>query len=146
MRLKRNSSTLRKPQILAMAAIALLVLAGTWTTASALHVGVATVSVPTTQGSAPLRVDGGAMAGHKANTVNPVYPEAAKKAGVSGTVVLKAIIDEKGEIQNLTVVSGPEELQASAIDAVRQWTYEPYVLNGEPVAVETTININYQLN
>jgi protein TonB len=64
---------------------------------------------------------------------------------VSGTVVLQGIIAKDGHIKNLKVVSGPSLLQDAALDAVRQWMYRPYLLNGEPVEVETTINVVFTL-
>jgi TonB family protein len=91
------------------------------------------------------RVPGGVMAGNIVSRVNPVYPAAAKAAGVQGTVVLRAVIGKTGAVEKLTVVSGPEELQASAIDAVKQWVYRPYLLNGQPTEVDTTITVNYTL-
>lgn len=77
--------------------------------------------------------------------VNPKYPVQAKKAGVQGTVVLDAIIGKDGSVKNLKVDSGPEELRQSSLDAVRQWKYKPYLLNGEPVKVKTKIHIVYTL-
>lgn len=77
--------------------------------------------------------------------VPPVYPVDAKKAKITGSVVLTAIIGRDGEVENLRVVSGPSALQQSALDAVRQWHYKPFLLNGNPVEVETTINIVYML-
>ncbi len=91
------------------------------------------------------RISGGVMAGNVLSKVNPTYPPDAKAAGISGSVVLHAIIGKDGTIEDLTVISGPKELTASALDAVRQWTYRPYLLNGEPVEVDTTITVNYQL-
>jgi len=61
-------------------------------------------------------------------------------------VVLHAVIAKDGTMKSLAVVSGPQELQMSAMDAVRQWTYRPYLLNGEPTEVDTTITVNYNLN
>jgi TonB family protein len=75
----------------------------------------------------------------------PVYPPEAKKAKIQGTVVLDVVISKEGNIENLRVISGPQELQQSALDAVRQWTYKPYLLNGDPVEVKTTVNIIYNL-
>jgi TonB family protein len=77
--------------------------------------------------------------------VPPVYPEDAKKARIQGKVQLNAVISKTGEIEQLRVVSGPKELQQSSLDAVRQWIYKPYLLNGEPVEVKTTINVIYTL-
>ena len=93
----------------------------------------------------PLRVSGGVMAGQAIVQVPPVYPEDAKSARVQGTVVLHAVVSKEGDILDLQVVSGPQELTQSAIDAVKQWKYNSYLLNGEPIEVETTINVNYSL-
>jgi TonB family protein len=90
------------------------------------------------------RVAGGVMAGQLLSHVDPVYPAEAKEKRIQGAVVLKAVISKEGTVENLQVVSGPEELASSAIDAVRQWTYKPYLLNGEPTEVETTITVNYR--
>jgi peptidyl-prolyl cis-trans isomerase A (cyclophilin A) len=76
---------------------------------------------------------------------SPVYPIDAKKAGVSGTVVLSAVIGTDGIISDLQVVSGPHLLRQAALDAVKQWRYRPYLLNDEPVEVRTTINIIFTL-
>ena len=77
--------------------------------------------------------------------VPPVYPVAAKKARIQGTVELEAIIGKDGSVEHLEVVSGPKELQESSLDAVRQWTYKPFLVNGDPVEVKTTINVFYTL-
>lgn len=76
----------------------------------------------------------------------PVYPPAAKKARIQGKVTLDAVIGTDGHVENLRVLSGPQELQQSSLDAVRQWTYKPYLLNGDPVEVKTTVNVIYSLN
>ena len=75
----------------------------------------------------------------------PVYPPIAKAARVSGTVVLQATISKTGTIENLHVVSGPAMLQQAALDAVKSWRYRPYLLNSEPVEVETTVNVIFTL-
>jgi TonB family protein len=93
----------------------------------------------------PVSIAAGVVAGNKIGGENPKYPAEARAAKVSGTVVLRAIISKTGAIANLQVISGPKELRASAVDAVRTWHYKPYLLNGEPTAVETTINVNYNL-
>ncbi len=78
--------------------------------------------------------------------VPPVYPPQAKKDHVQGRVVLDAIIGKDGSMENIKVIkSVREDLDQSAIDAVRQWKYQPYLLNGDPIEVETTINIIYTL-
>ncbi len=85
------------------------------------------------------------VAGQMLKRVNPVYPPYAQAARVSGTVVLHAIISREGKIKELTVVSGPGLLQDAAADAVRQWVYKPYLLNGEPAEVDTTVSVNFIL-
>jgi len=74
-----------------------------------------------------------------------VYPPDAKKKRVQGKVVLKAEIGKDGHVESLHVVSGPSELQQSAMDAVRQWVYKPFLLNGNPVNVITKITVQYTL-
>jgi TonB family protein len=86
-----------------------------------------------------------AMSGNLLTKAVPVYPLEAKKAKIQGTVVLSVVISKDGNVENIQVVSGPNELQQSSIDAVRQWTYKPYLLNGNPVEVKTTVNIIYSL-
>ena len=85
------------------------------------------------------------MQKHILTKVPPQYPADAKKARIQGKVVLDAIIGKTGNVENLKVVSGPAELQQSALDAVRQWTYRPVLLNGEPVEVKTTVTVIYTL-
>lgn len=85
------------------------------------------------------------MAGNRISGPMPKYPEAAKKHHIQGQVVLHATISRQGNIEHLTVVSGPKELRSSAYDAVHQWKYKPYLLKGKPVAVTTTINVVYSL-
>ncbi|MGA2834656.1 MAG: TonB family protein [Terracidiphilus sp.] len=75
----------------------------------------------------------------------PVYPAIAKAAGVSGTVALAATISKTGTIENLRVTSGPPMLQRAALDAVSTWLYRPYLLDGQPVEVETTVNVIFTL-
>jgi protein TonB len=77
--------------------------------------------------------------------VIPLYPEIAKVTRTEGAVVLSATIARDGTIANLRVVSGPAMLLQAALDAVSQWRYRPYLLNGEPVAVETTVNVVFSL-
>jgi protein TonB len=77
--------------------------------------------------------------------VLPVYPQIAKTAHVSGTVILHAIIGKDGTVQNLEYISGPPLLMKNAMDAVSQWRYRPTMLNGEPVEVDTTISVVFSL-
>ena len=78
--------------------------------------------------------------------VVPDYPSAAKDARMEGTVVLQVKIGKDGRLKDITVVSGAKVFQGSAIQAVQQWRYRPYLLNGEPVEVEATINVTFSLN
>jgi len=94
----------------------------------------------------PISVSGGVMARTLIAKVMPVYPADAKAAGVQGAVVLRALVLKSGEVEDVQVVSGPKELMGSAITAVKQWKYDPYLLNGEPVDVETAITVNYSLD
>jgi len=76
---------------------------------------------------------------------DPVYPQIAKAARVSGTVVLDAVISQTGRVIGLRVMSGPPMLQQSAIDAVKTWRYRPYLWKGEPVEVESMVNVTFTL-
>jgi len=91
----------------------------------------------------PQRVSSGVVAGNKLSGSNPVYPPIARAAHVSGAVVLHAIISKEGTIKNLTAISGPEMLRGAALSAVENWRYKPYILNGEPTEVETTVTVNF---
>lgn len=82
---------------------------------------------------------------HLLHRVNPVYPPIARAARISGTVVLQATIAKDGTIRDLHATSGPPMLLQAALDAVHQWTYQPFLVNGEPVEVETTVNVVFQL-
>jgi len=78
--------------------------------------------------------------------IEPVYPMTAKLAHIQGSVVLRAVISKDGAIENLAVVSGHPMLVKAAIDAVSQWRYRPYMLNGDPYEVETQVTVNFVLN
>jgi protein TonB len=92
-----------------------------------------------------LSISSGVMQGMLLLKTAPVYPPIAKAARVSGTVVLQATISKTGSIENLRVVSGPAMLQQAAMQAVKSWRYRPYLLNNEPVEVETTVNVIFSL-
>jgi len=94
----------------------------------------------------PLRVGGNVQAARIVNRVQPIYPPLARQTRISGTVRLHAIISKDGTIQQLEVLSGHPLLQQAALDAVRQWRYQPTLLNGEPVEVDTTIDVIFSLN
>jgi periplasmic protein TonB len=110
---------------------------------AAVGTGQLTVVKPRTPTS--LKVSLGVMAGNLLAKTVPQYPEIAKAAGIRGIVVLQATISTDGSIENLRVISGPPMLQQAAMDAVRSWRYRPYLLNGEPVEVETTIRVVFNL-
>jgi len=92
-----------------------------------------------------INISAGVAQGMLISKTSPVYPIDAKKAGVSGTVVLSAVIGTDGLIKDLQIVSGPDLLQQAAVDAVKQWRYRPFLLNDEPVEVRTTVNIIFTL-
>ena len=94
-----------------------------------------------------LGVTAGVQRGRIINQVGPVYPRQLRSEGVEGTVVLEGMIGKDGVVQGLKVVSTDHaDLAMAALDAVREWRYEPSQLNGEPVAVTTTISVNFGLN
>jgi periplasmic protein TonB len=93
----------------------------------------------------PMPVSSGLMTGRLIYKVAPTYPAIGVAARVEGTIVLQAIISKRGTIENLRVVSGPAMLQQAALNAVKQWRYQPYELDGQPVEVETTVNVVFTL-
>ncbi len=82
-------------------------------------------------------------AGNLVHRVAPVYPPLARVAGIQGTVVLRAIISRTGTIEGLSVESGHPMLVRAALEAVRQWRYRPYMLNGEPVEIESEVTVRF---
>jgi TonB family protein len=108
--------------------------------------GAAQVDLVIAEGSQRIKVGGNVQGVMVVSKTPPIYPAAAKAAGVSGVVQLSAIIGKDGTVQELKVLSGPPELVPAAMDAVKQWVYKPTMLNGSPVQVETTITINFTLN
>jgi len=92
-----------------------------------------------------IRVGGNVQGAKLIHQVQPIYPQIAKTAHVSGTVLLHAIIAKDGSIQELQYVSGPPLLMRAAMDAVHEWRYQPTLLNGEPVEVDTTIQVVFTL-
>ncbi|HET9180476.1 MAG TPA: energy transducer TonB [Terriglobia bacterium] len=98
---------------------------------------------PTTQ---RIRVGGQVESAKLINRVTPDYPQLAKMARIQGTVRLEAIISKDGTIQDLKVLSGHPLLVKAALDAVKQWRYQPTLLNGDPVEVVTEIDVNFTLS
>lgn len=94
-----------------------------------------------------VKLSSGVIAGHKISGPNPIYPEGSRRNRVQGTVVMEAIIDKSGSISLLEIVSSPAlDLSAASIQAVRDWKYRPYTLQGQPVEVESTIQVNFTLS
>jgi protein TonB len=93
-----------------------------------------------------VRISQGVTKGLLIQKVEPAYPPLARSARVQGDVILSAIIDSNGQITNLQLVSGHPMLVPAAIAAVKQWRYKPYLLNGQPVEVETTITVIFSLS
>jgi protein TonB len=109
--------------------------------------GMGSAPAPVVKAAPPkkIAISSGVIAGLKISGTNPTYPPIARAARISGTVVLQATISKQGTIQNLHVISGPPMLTQSALEAVKTWRYKPYDLNGEPVEVETTVNVVFNL-
>ena len=103
---------------------------------------------PKAQASSPSRIQvgGQVQAAMILNEVEPVYPRLAASAHIGGVVRLKAVISKDGRIEDLKLISGHPLLVQAAMDAVRQWTYKPTVLNGNPVEVATEIDVNFTLS
>jgi protein TonB len=106
----------------------------------------APMAVPKVATPTRIRVSQGVTAGLVLHKVQPAYPPLARTARVQGSVVLAAVIGKDGTIQNLHVISGHPLLTQAALDAVRQWRYKPYILNGEPVEVDTQVTVNFTLS
>jgi len=103
-------------------------------------------SVPEAATPTRVRVSQGVTQGLLIRKVQPTYPPLARQARIQGQVLLQAEISKDGTIQNLRLISGHPMLTSAAIEAVKQWRYKPYILNGEPVEVETQITVNFTLS
>ena len=110
-------------------------------------IGGAGAAAPPPPKPTPTRitVGGNVQAAKLVNRVQPLYPPLARQTRISGTVKLHAIIGKNGAVEQLQVVSGHPLLVQSALDAVRQWRYQPTLLNGEPVEVDTEIDVIFSL-
>ena len=100
---------------------------------------------PWSKPSGPVRISAGVAAGHLLTPIQPVYPVIARSAGIQGTVVIEAAISKQGVVEQARVISGSPMLVQAALAAINRARYVPYKLNGEPVQVETTINIVFTL-
>jgi periplasmic protein TonB len=103
------------------------------------------VAVPHIATPQRVRVSSGVVSGLLLRKVQPNYPPLARQARIQGVVVLQAQISKEGAIENLQLISGHPMLAPAAIEAVKQWKYKPYLLNGEPVEVETQVQVNFTL-
>jgi protein TonB len=103
------------------------------------------VAVPKVATPQRVRVSSGVSSGLLIRKVQPSYPPLARQARIQGTVVFHAVISKDGSIENLTLVSGHPMLVPAAREALIQWKYRPYLLNGEPVEVDTEIQVNFTL-
>jgi len=105
------------------------------------HVSVTAPAAP----SKPLNISSGVSVGNLIAPIRPEYPQIAKITHTQGTVVVEAIISRSGGIESAHVLSGPPMLQEAALAAVRQARYRPFLLNGQPTEVQTTITINFRM-
>jgi protein TonB len=103
------------------------------------------VAVPKIAAPTRVRVSSGVSTGLLIRKVPPTYPPLARQARIQGVVILQAQISKEGNIQNLQLISGHPMLAPAAIEAVKQWKYKPYLLNGEPVEVDTQVQVNFTL-
>jgi TonB family protein len=92
-----------------------------------------------------VNISGGVAAAMRIHTTVPQYPAIAKSARVSGTVVLEATISKVGTVENLRVIAGPAMLRQAALNAVTSWRYRPCLFNGQPVEMETTVNVVFTI-
>jgi protein TonB len=118
---------------------------GTGDVLGGIGTGAAPPPPPPAAAPARIKVGGDVQAASLVKQVTPAYPNIAKTAHVSGTVTLHAIISKDGSIERLEYVSGPSLLMASAMTAVKEWKYKPTMLNGQPVEVDTTVQVVFSL-
>ncbi len=149
MRLTERRNEIRGLRRLAIAAACALLGAAACASALALEMHVDAVAAGESGSTAkkvgPIAVSAKVMEDQLLTKVPPTYPVEAKKERIQGKVVLNAVVGKAGSVEELVVASGPRELQQSALDAVRKWSYKPFLLNGEPVDVKTTITVTYTL-
>ncbi|HXO37328.1 MAG TPA: energy transducer TonB, partial [Candidatus Acidoferrum sp.] len=101
-------------------------------------------ATPNVKFAGPKRITSRLTEAQLVNRVEPVYPRMAVLTGIQGEVKLHAIIARDGRIQSLNAISGHPLLVRAAVEAVEQWRYRPYILNGEAVEVETLITVNFR--
>jgi TonB family protein len=106
---------------------------------------VLTLAAAQVSPSQRVRVSQGVEQGLILTKVDPIYPPLARRARIQGTVILRVVINKSGDVENMQLFSGHPMLAQAALDAVKQWKYKPYLLNGAPVEVETTVMVNFTL-
>jgi protein TonB len=92
-----------------------------------------------------LKISQGVSQGLLIKRVQPIYPQYALAMRIQGTVEMQATINKEGNITNLKQVSGDPVLSRAALEAVKQWRYKPYYLDGQPVEIQTLITIKFKL-
>jgi protein TonB len=109
--------------------------------------GMGSHSAPNVKFAQPkfVTISSGVAQGMLVSRTTPNYPAIAKTARVAGTVVLEATISKTGTIESVKAVSGPEMLRQAAVDAVRSWRYKPYMLDNQPIEMQTTVNVVFSL-
>jgi protein TonB len=96
--------------------------------------------------AAPTPVPAEAMQRLIVHKTDPIYPEAARRANVQGVVVLETLVGTDGSVLDVRAVSGPEDLAPAAVDAVKWWRFQPYLVNGQAVQVKTTLAVEFRGN
>ncbi len=148
MTLTRRPAPISTARRILLAAVSSAIAFATCASALALHTGFTALTPVDAQNSQPakIHVKSDVMSGQRISGDNPKYPEEARAKKIQGTVVLGVIIGRDGTVENISVQKTPaESLSKSAIEAVRTWRYRPYLLNGDPIEVETTVNVTYTL-
>jgi TonB family protein len=148
MTLTHKSAPLSIPRRILIAAACSAIAFATCASALALHAGVAELAPDAAPhaASSKIKVKPEIMSGQRISGENPKYPPDARAKKIQGAVVLDVIIGKDGAVENIRVQTTPDDsLAKSAVEAVRTWRYRPYLLNGDPIEVETTVNVVYNL-
>ena len=97
------------------------------------------------QPSAPVPIGGDVKQARLLSSVAPQYPQLARNQRLSGDVKVDALVDVNGRVSAMKVISGPALLHQAAMDALRQWKYQPATLNGQPMAMHLTVTVQFKL-
>jgi len=106
---------------------------------------LSSLSANTKEPAAPLAVGGDVKAARLVKSVPPVYPVVARTQRIAGNVSIDAVVETDGNVSTMKVLSGPAILHRAALDAVKQWHYEPAMLNGKPTASHLTVTVQFRL-